>query len=92
MDTEAMQHSTRGYYLFGLPPSPHIKKSFRNWIDARSQAIGCAVMNSTQSEQTEWVVVSLSSASSTVCLSTGTNRIGRFTIPDAGVSPETQES
>jgi len=25
MDTEATQHSTWGYYLFGLVPSPHIK-------------------------------------------------------------------
>lgn len=65
------------------------KKSFGNWIDVRSQAIGCVDMASTQSEQTEWVVLSLSSASSTVYLSTGTNRSGRFRIPDDGLSPET---
>ena len=49
-------------------------------------------MASTQSEQTEWVVLSLSSASSTVYLSTGTNRSGRFRIPDDGLSPETWKS
>jgi hypothetical protein len=87
MDTEAMKLSTWRYYLFGLLTSPHIKKKFGDWIDARSQAIGCAGMASTHSEQTGWVVLPLICASSTVYLSTGTNHCGRFRIPDDGSKP-----
>jgi len=34
-------------------------KRFGDWIDVRSQAIGCGGMASTQSEQGEWDVLSL---------------------------------
>jgi len=73
-----MKNSTWRYYLFGLLPSPHIKKKFGDWIDARSQAIGCAGMASTHSEQTGWVVLPMSSASSTVYSKYGNKSLWSF--------------